>query len=153
MKTPYKLCYGRKLVLSHLRTCGYRLNEPPRPHQIAKSEIHARTGIILGYAQTLKNLLYFDLDSHNVKSDQHACYDEGMNDVADPPPTARLILFAHEPFPAKAALLDASVSATVAALDETYTDAETIETICRICGDMMLALMNWSITKLRPTNH
>jgi hypothetical protein len=75
MKTPYKLCCGRKPDLSHLCTCGCRVNvEPPRPHRPAKSEIDARTGIILDYAQTLKNLLYFDLDSRDVKSAQHACY-------------------------------------------------------------------------------
>jgi hypothetical protein len=56
--------------------------------------------------QTLKNLLYFDLNSHDVKSAQHACYDQGMNDVADPPPTTRLVRFTHGPFPAEAALLE-----------------------------------------------
>jgi hypothetical protein len=58
--------------------------EPPRPRRPAKSEIDARAGIFLGYAQTFKNLLYFDLDSHDVESAQHARYDAGMNDVADP---------------------------------------------------------------------
>jgi hypothetical protein len=55
--------------------------EPPHPHQPAKSEINARTG----YAQTLKNLLYFD--------PQHARYEEGMNDIADSPPNAQLVRF------------------------------------------------------------
>jgi hypothetical protein len=82
--------------------------EPPRPRRPAKSEIDARTGIFLGYAQTLKNLLYSDLDTHDVKSAQHARYDQGMNDVADPPPNARLVRFAQrgEPLPVEAALLE-----------------------------------------------
>jgi hypothetical protein len=43
----------------------------------------------------LKNLKYFDIDSHDVKSGQHARYDEGMNDVTDTPPNARLVRFAQ----------------------------------------------------------
>jgi hypothetical protein len=39
--------------------------------------------------EALKNILYFDLYSHDVKSAQHARYDESMNEVADPPPNAR----------------------------------------------------------------
>ncbi len=57
-------------------------------------------------SQTLKNPLYFDIDSHDVNSTQHARYDEGMNDVADPPPNARLGRFAQrgKPLPAEADL-------------------------------------------------
>jgi hypothetical protein len=109
MKTPYELYSGLKPDLSRLLTFGYRVYvEPPRPRRPAKSEMDACTGIFLSYAQTLKNLLYFDLDSHEVKSAQHARYDEGMNDVPDPPPNARLVRFAQggEPFPAEAALLE-----------------------------------------------
>jgi hypothetical protein len=77
VKTPYELCSGRKPDLSRVRAFGCRVYvEPPRPRRPAKSEIDARTGIFLGYAQTLKNLLYFDLESHEVKSAQHARYDE-----------------------------------------------------------------------------
>jgi hypothetical protein len=56
----------------------------------------------------LKNLLYFDLESHEVKSAQHARYDEGMDDVPDPPPNARLVRFAQrgEPFPAETTLFE-----------------------------------------------
>jgi hypothetical protein len=66
VKTPYELCSGRKPDLSRLRTFGCRVYvEPPHPHLPAKSEINARASIFLVYSQTLKNLLYFDLDSHN----------------------------------------------------------------------------------------
>jgi hypothetical protein len=83
--------------------------KPPHPHRPAKPEIDAPTGIFLGYVQTLKNLLYFDLDSHKVKSAQHARYDEGTKDVADPAPITRLVRFAGrgEPFPTEVALLEA----------------------------------------------
>jgi hypothetical protein len=108
-KTPYEICSGRNPDRSRLRTFGCRVYvELPRLRRPAKSEIDARTGIFLGYAQTLKNLLYFDLDTHDVKSAQHARYDEGMNDVVDPPPNARLVRFAQrgEPLPVEAALLE-----------------------------------------------
>jgi hypothetical protein len=56
VKTPYKLCSGRKPDLSRLRTFGCRIDvEPPRLRQPTKSEIDARTGIFLGYAQTSKD--------------------------------------------------------------------------------------------------
>jgi hypothetical protein len=56
----------------------------------------------------MKNILYFDFDSHDFKS-EHARYEEGMNNGADPPPNARLVRFAQqdEAFPAKAVLLEA----------------------------------------------
>jgi hypothetical protein len=98
VKTPYGLHSGRKPYLSRLRTFGYRVYvEPPRPHRPAKSEI-----------ADLKNLLYFDLESHEVKSAQHARYDEGMNGVPDPPSNARLVRFTQrgEPFPNEATLLE-----------------------------------------------
>jgi hypothetical protein len=79
VQTPYELCSGRNPDLSCLRTFGCHVYiEPPRPRprRPAKTEIDARTGIFLGYAQTLKNLLYFDLESHEIKSAQHARYDE-----------------------------------------------------------------------------
>jgi hypothetical protein len=60
------------------------------------------------HTQTLKNILHFDADSHAVKSAQHARYDEGMKDVPDPSPNARLDRFAQrgEPFPAESEILE-----------------------------------------------
>jgi hypothetical protein len=64
-QTPCELCSGRKSDLSRLRPFGCRAYvEPPRARRPAKSEIDARTGIFLGYAQTLNNLLYFALASN-----------------------------------------------------------------------------------------
>ncbi len=63
------------------------LVDPPSPRSTPER--------VFGYAQTLKNLNYFDIDSHDVKSGQHARYDEGMNDVTDTPPNARLVRFAQ----------------------------------------------------------
>jgi hypothetical protein len=108
-KTPYELWSCRKPDLSPLRSFGCRVYvEPPSSGRTAKTEIDAHAGIFLGYAQTLKNLLYFDIESHEVKSAQHARYDEGMNDVPDPPLNARLVRFAQrgEPFPAETTLLE-----------------------------------------------
>jgi hypothetical protein len=65
VKTPNKRCStcSDKPVLSHLHNFGCRVYvEPSRPRRPAKTEIDARTAIFIGYAQTLKNLLYFDLE-------------------------------------------------------------------------------------------
>jgi hypothetical protein len=52
----------------------------------------ARVGIFLGYAKTLKNVLYFNTLSKTVKTDQHhIAFDEAMNDLVDKPPNARLL--------------------------------------------------------------
>jgi hypothetical protein len=80
VKTPYELCPGckpGKPDLSRLHPFDCRVYvEPPRPRRPVKSEIDACTSIFLGYAQTLKNLLQFDLDSNDVKSAQHSRYDK-----------------------------------------------------------------------------
>jgi hypothetical protein len=56
----------------------------------------------------MKDVRFFDPDSHEVKSARHADYDEAMNDVADSPSKARLVRFTQrgEPFPGKAVLLE-----------------------------------------------
>jgi hypothetical protein len=76
----------------------------------------------------LKNVLCFDLDSQEIKSAQHARYDEGMNDFPYPPPNARLVRFAQrgEPFPAKAEVLeflDIDVS------ENTFKDLRTLSVL------------------------
>jgi hypothetical protein len=115
--------------------------EAPRPRRPAKSEI--RTGIFLGYAQTLKNLLYFDLDSHEVKSAQHARYDDGSNDILDPPPNARLVRFTQrgEPFPAEADILEPLD------LDVSETPSQDLRTLSVLAGgeDSYLGLSSPSV--------
>lgn len=53
----------------------------------------SRVGIFLGFSKTMKNILYYDLKSHEVKSAQHVAFDEAMHDLSDAekPPNARLL--------------------------------------------------------------
>jgi len=48
-----------------------------------QNKLHANTctGIFLGYSQILKNILYYDLDSHQVKSALCVVFDEAMMDL------------------------------------------------------------------------
>jgi hypothetical protein len=92
--TPYKLCTGKKPNLSLLRTFSCRVYAlPPRPNGRRPDRItsDARTGIFLGYTKTMKNVLYFDVETETVKSCQNVIFDESMNDVTDKPPNARLL--------------------------------------------------------------
>jgi hypothetical protein len=58
--------------------------------------------------RNLMNLLYFDLDSDDVRSAQHARCDKGMVGVADPLRNARMVQFSQrgETCSAEAALLE-----------------------------------------------
>jgi hypothetical protein len=44
----------------------------------------------------MRNILYYDLETHTIKNAQHVRFDEGMNDLApsDRPPNAKLLLAA-----------------------------------------------------------
>jgi hypothetical protein len=81
-KSPFELCRGIKPLLSYLRTFGCRVYAlPARPRRPDKPLSDARTGVFLGFARTTKNILYYDLDTNQVKTAQHAVFDEAMNDV------------------------------------------------------------------------
>jgi hypothetical protein len=90
--SPFEICSGRKPDLSLLRVFGCRVYAlPTRPHHPHKLIDDSRIGIFLGYAQTMKNIIYYDTDSETVKTAQHVIFDESMNDVARKPPNARLL--------------------------------------------------------------
>jgi len=38
-----------------------------------------QTGVFLGYSQTMKNILYYDTISQQVKTALHVVFDEAMN--------------------------------------------------------------------------
>jgi hypothetical protein len=90
--SPHELCSGSQPDLSLLRVFGCRVYAlPARPRRPDKLISDARVGIFLGYANTMKNVLYFDELSETVKSAQHVAFDEAMNDLVDKPPNARLL--------------------------------------------------------------
>jgi hypothetical protein len=68
---------------------------PRRPHNRHADKVIADscTGIFLGFSKTMKNILYFDLETETVKDAQHVAFDESMNDLkeSDKPPNACIL--------------------------------------------------------------
>jgi Reverse transcriptase (RNA-dependent DNA polymerase) len=89
--TPFQICFDQVPDLSRLRTFGCRVYVRPPGTRSAKLAPHVDRGIFLGYEQTLKNIVYFDLASNTVKVNTHAQFDEGMNDVPTLPPNAEYL--------------------------------------------------------------
>jgi hypothetical protein len=90
--SPFELCSGSRPNLGLLRVFGCRVYAlPTRPRRPDKLVSDARTGIFLGYAKSMKNILYFDNITETVKTAQHVAFDEAMNDLEDKPPNARLL--------------------------------------------------------------
>ena len=89
--SPYEMCGGVLPNLSKLRTFGCRVHVRPTTARYGRLVPNTRTGIFLGYSRSLKILYYFDVGSSLVKTATHARFDEGMNDLTEPPPNARLL--------------------------------------------------------------
>jgi hypothetical protein len=85
--------------LSFLRVFGCYVI-PPRQHRPGILEHDVRTGIYLGHAKTPRNILYYDIVSHEVKEAGHVSFDETSFDVKDKSPNAELLMHLHagEPF-------------------------------------------------------
>jgi hypothetical protein len=82
--SPYEVCTNRKPDLSNLRVFGCRVYAlPARPRRPDKLLPDSRTGIFLGFAWTMKNILYFDITTETVKSAQHVIFDESMRDLVN----------------------------------------------------------------------
>ncbi len=78
------MCTGHIPDLSLLHTfgcCIYIL--PPRTTHCNKLHSDTCTGIFLSYSQTLKNIIYYDVHSHQVKTTLHLVFDEAMTDLDD----------------------------------------------------------------------
>jgi hypothetical protein len=90
--SPFEIETGKKPDLRHLRVFGchvYALPSRPKRPDAALSD--ARVGIYLGFSKTMKNVLYFDVETETVKTAQHVAFDESMNDLDIKPPNARLL--------------------------------------------------------------
>ena len=95
-KSPYEIETGEKPNLRYLRVFGcrvYALPRRPTNRRAEKVVADSRTGVFLGFSKTMKNILYFDLETETVKDAQHVAFDESMNDLkeSDKPPNARLL--------------------------------------------------------------
>ena len=77
--------------LARLRTFGCRIHVRPTTTRYGRVIPNSRLGIFLGYSRSLKVMYYFDLGSSTVKTATHARFDEGMNDLTEPPPNVQLL--------------------------------------------------------------
>ena len=93
-ESAYTICTGRRFDLSRLRVFGCRIYALPSDKRDVKLDVHARSGIFLGYRKSMRNALYLDDATGKIKKARHVSFDEGMNDVANPPPYVRLL---HNP--------------------------------------------------------
>ena len=73
---------GKAEVLSKLRTFGCRTWIKSLGARDARLAPSSHKGIFLGYVPyTTRNILWYDVETHNVKIATHARSDEGFNDL------------------------------------------------------------------------
>ncbi|KAI2495082.1 hypothetical protein MHU86_19437 [Fragilaria crotonensis] len=86
--SPYEMCGAPLPNLAKLRTFGCRIVRPTTA-RYGRVVPNSRLGVFLGYSRSLKIMYYFDLGSSTVKTATHARFDEGMNDLDEPPPNVK----------------------------------------------------------------
>ena len=89
--SPYEMCGAPLPNLAKLRTFGCRIHVRPTTSQYGRVVPNSRLGVFLGYSRSLKVMYYFDLGSSIVKTATHARFDEGMNDLDEPPPNVKTL--------------------------------------------------------------
>jgi len=92
--SPFTICSGHLPDLSFLCTFGcwvYVLLPHATSTHHNKLRTDTPTGIFLGYFQTVQDILYYDLNSHQVKTALHLASDDGMTDLKDKTPNAWLL--------------------------------------------------------------
>ena len=89
--SPYEMCGAPLPNLARLRTFGCRMPVRPTTARYGRVVPNSRLGTFLGYSRSLKVMYYFDLASSTVKTATHARFDEGMNDLSEPPPNVKLL--------------------------------------------------------------
>jgi Reverse transcriptase (RNA-dependent DNA polymerase) len=87
-KSPFEVIMGRRPDLSKFRTFGCRVWVRPHGGRKRKLIDNARKGRFLGYKSTMKNILYQDETTHEIKEAFHVQFDEAFNDLLEPPPNA-----------------------------------------------------------------
>ncbi|KAG7369542.1 reverse transcriptase RNA-dependent DNA polymerase [Nitzschia inconspicua] len=106
VKSPFEILHGEKEDFTGFRTFGCRVWVRPPGRRRSKLLPNARKGIFLGFLpNTTKNILWYDVDTGQVKIAKHARFDEGLNDLpfgALPPNVQHLQrVQSGEPFPAE----------------------------------------------------
>jgi hypothetical protein len=102
--SPFEICTGNKPDLRYLRVFGCQVYViPPRPRRPSTTLEHApSTGIFLGYTETSKNIIYYDIKSKEFKTAQHVGFNEAMNGIDSPSPNAQLLCDVRTPSDAAA---------------------------------------------------
>jgi hypothetical protein len=76
------MAFGFRDDFTRLHTFGCRVWVRPSGRRPVKLKPNSRKGVFLGYLpRTIKNILLYDWESHQVKLAKHARFDEGMNDL------------------------------------------------------------------------
>ncbi len=90
--SSYTLCLGQLPNLTLLCTFGCQVYVLP-PCASCWNKLHSdtHTGIFLGYLQTMKNILYYDQSSHQVKTALYVVFDKAMSDSDIESPNAWLL--------------------------------------------------------------
>ncbi|KAG7374842.1 reverse transcriptase RNA-dependent DNA polymerase [Nitzschia inconspicua] len=106
VNSPFELLSGDKEDFTGFRTFGCRVWVRPPGRRRSKLLPNARKGIFLGFLpNTTKNILWYDVDTGQVKIAKHARFNEGLNDLpfgALPPNVQHLQrVQSGEPFPAE----------------------------------------------------
>jgi Reverse transcriptase (RNA-dependent DNA polymerase) len=87
-KTPFEVITGQRPDLSSLRTFGCRVWTRPPGGQERKSIPNARAGRFLGFARSMRIIVYVDECTKEIKESANMRFDEVFMDVLKPPPNA-----------------------------------------------------------------
>jgi hypothetical protein len=111
--SPFERCHASKPNFRDFRTFGCCVWVRPPGKRSGKLRNHARKGVFLGFLpNTLKNILWYDVETKRVKIAFHARFDEGMNDLphVDIPPNVQHLqrIQNGEPLPSESAPVSVS---------------------------------------------
>ena len=90
--TPYERLTGTPPDLSKLRIFGSRVVCRKPGRRTPKLTKHSYSGIFLRYAKTLKNIVYLDTNTNNIKTSTFARFDEAHFSYSDKPPGAKILI-------------------------------------------------------------
>ena len=89
------MCSGKRFSLESLRVFGCRVYLRLPGDCKSKLDHHTLPGIFIGYNETMKYIYWYGSNSNLVKTASHVRFDEGMSQLADPPPDVKQIGRAH----------------------------------------------------------
>ena len=89
--SAFTICTGKRFNVSLLRVFGCRIYALPTKQRDVKLDVHARSGIFLGYRKSMGNALCLDTSTNKVKAARHGAFYEGRSDSDTPPPYVRYL--------------------------------------------------------------